>query len=230
MARDNETQTVEDDNEEFEGNEPGEGDGSEETPAEGSTPTDKPISGLLKNTLAITWDAAGTDDAPVTRVTLRGELVFDVAEFETPAGETIYRSGLFRTDQQDEKDAIAVALKNGVNRAFTAAWNEIYPPEKRERAQREKLSEKNARQQVQIDQMAALQAELMDALLNGRKPSLANLVSMGIDENRLRELGVDPAAFDGVTEGDESGNDGGDLSQNGATTGRRSASGRASRG
>jgi hypothetical protein len=138
---------------------------------------------VLKNTLTIVWHE--DEDAGVTTVTMGGDLVFEVAEHEDERGETVYRSTLFRSDQDDQKDAIAVALKNAANRAFRAAWDEIYPPEKRERARREKQSEMNARLQTENERLKAVQDELMAAMLEGRTPDIA----------KLRELGADLAAY-----------------------------------
>lgn len=173
----------------------GDDDGEDDSDGGDQSAGGKDTGGIVSNSLAITFDEdAGTEDEPKIRVTMSGELVFDIAEVQVD-GSPVYKSGLFRSDQDDAKDAIAVGLKNAVNRAFVAVWNEVYPPERRERAKREKATEKAARLENTVEQMSRVQKVMMDAMLEGRLPTAEDFqpfVDEGID---LKAMGVDVVAF-----------------------------------
>lgn len=145
---------------------------------------------VLKDRLRIEWEAEKTgegDDAEETGrtiVKMSGALDFIITEV-TDGGEIKYSSSFLRSNQDDVKDAIGVALKNAVNRRFNEKWNELFPPEQRERKAREKMSEKAERLEQKANVMERIVAEMSSAMVESRP----------INYGLFDELGVDPAQF-----------------------------------
>lgn len=140
-------------------------------------------SGVQQNTLKVEWtsdEEAGTHDVSMT-----GRLRFTITEAVNDGGEIVMKSGLFRNDQEELKDAISVALKNAVNRAFVTRWKELFPPEVTERKAREKSSEKVARLEQRADTMEQIVNEMSAAMIEDRP----------INFDLFDQLGVDPAKF-----------------------------------
>lgn len=136
-----------------------------------------------RNRLKVEWES--NEDEGKHEVRLSGTLTFEVVETVGDNGEILFNSAFLRTRQDELKDALAISLKNGVNRAFQDKWNERFPPAQRERAQRETLTSKNMKLEERNKQLQVVQAELMDALMNKRP----------VDLDKLREQGIDPAEF-----------------------------------
>lgn len=138
---------------------------------------------VLQNTLKIEWES--DDENGIHTVLMNGRLKFQILEEVSEKGEIILRSSLFRSPQEELKDAISIACKNAVSRAFTAKWNELFPPEVRERAKREKISDKADRLEARANAMELIVAEMSSSMIEGRP----------INFELFDELGIDPAAF-----------------------------------
>lgn len=145
---------------------------------------------VLKDRLRIEWrsEMSGEgDDAEETGrtiVSMSGALEFIITEV-TDGGELKYSSSFLRTNQDDMRDAMAVALKNAVNRRFNEKWNELNPPEQRERKAREKMSEKAQRLEAKANTMERIVGEMSAAMIESRP----------VNFDLFDELGVDPVQF-----------------------------------
>lgn len=134
--------------------------------------------GVKSNTIKVVWES--DEEGGEHTVLVTGKLEFVIKEHALN-GEIVYRSGLFRSDQDDLKDAIGVAVKNGVHRAFITKWNEINPPEQRERKGRERMADKVARSDARAASLEAVVVEMTNAMVQQREVDWAVFDAAGID-------------------------------------------------
>lgn len=156
---------------------------------------------FVKNGIKIEWTQDKDDEGVelgVYHVKMAGTARFDVVERPNEQGVIEFHSGLMKVAQDDLHDALATSCKNVANQAFRTIWNELFPPEVRERATREtltvkneKLSNENEQMRTAIEQAKIVRTEMFAAYKEGRPINIA----------MLREQGIDPEEYD-LAEGD----------------------------
>jgi hypothetical protein len=92
---------------------------------------------ILVNDLGAAWTTP--DENGTIRVMLNGVFQFEIHESHDDKGEIQYTSSVFRTTQDELKDALELGITNGARAAFKKRYAELFPAEPKVRKPRRSI-------------------------------------------------------------------------------------------